>query len=332
MINAKTVQDQVAVASSTSQWRLVWRGFRKRRLGMAGLIVLFLLVLAVIFVPIFHPNPYESGPIADNTLWNAPIGRVDPSNGHVYILGGDAYGRDNFSLLFQAGRLTLLVAFVPAVLVLFIGSVIGAVAGYYGGGLDIAFMRTADFLIALPLLPAYVISIRIIGSGSQQSSISDQVWPTAFTLIAVFVLFGWMGISRLVRSLALSLREQSFVEAARALGASNRRIIFRHLIPNMVGPLIVACMFAIGDFVIMEAILAYFGLSFHDNLVPSTVSWGNMLASNQSWMYLVTNFNPFHDIRLYLMVFPSVLILITVLCVNFIGDALRDVLDPRLHV
>ena len=105
MINAKTVQDQVASASSTSQWRLVWRGFRKRRLGMAGLIVLLLLVLAVIFVPIFFPNPYESGPVADNTLWNAPIGKVDPANGHVFILGSDIFGRDNFSLLFQAGTL-----------------------------------------------------------------------------------------------------------------------------------------------------------------------------------------------------------------------------------
>jgi len=332
MINAKTVQDQVASASSTSQWRLIWRGFRKRRLGMAGLIVLLLLVLAVIFVPIFFPNPYESGPVADNTQWNAPIGKVDPANGHVFILGSDIFGRDNFSLLFQAGRLTLMVAFIPAVIVLIIGSVIGALAGYYGGGLDTAFMRTADFLIALPLLPAYVIAIRMIGSGSQKSSISDHVWPTALTLIAVFVLFGWMGISRLVRGLTLSLREQSFVEAARALGASNRRIIFRHLIPNMVGPLIVAFMFVVGDFVIMEAILAYFGLSFHDTLAPSTPSWGNMLASNQSWSYQVTNLNPFQDIRLYLLIFPAVLILITVLSVNFIGDALRDVLDPRLHV
>ncbi len=136
MINAKTVQDQLAsTASSPNQWSLIWHGFRRRRLGMAGLITLLLLVLAVIFVPIVYPNPYE-GVNTDPTLWAAPIGRVDPSNGHLFILGADAIGRDNFSLIFQAGRLTLAVAFIPAILTLIIGSIIGAVAAYYGGWLD----------------------------------------------------------------------------------------------------------------------------------------------------------------------------------------------------
>jgi len=224
------------------------------------------------------------------------------------------------------------VAFVPAILVLLIGFTIGALAGYYGGLLDTLLMRIADFLIALPILPAYVIAIRLLRATIEKGTISDNVVAALFAIISVFIFFGWMGVSRLVRGLVLSLRTQPFVEAARALGASDARIIFRHLLPNTIGPLIVAGMFAVGDFIIMEAVLAYFGLSFHDNFPPSTVSWGNMLASNESWMWSVTNLNPFQDIRLYLLIFPAIPILITVLSVNFIGDALRDVLDPRMHV
>ncbi len=332
MINAKTVQDQLAATgASANQWTLIWHGFRKHRLGMAGLITFLLLILAVIFVPIVYPNPYDTI-TSDPTLWTAPMGHVDPANGHLYILGGDAIGRDNFTLIFQAGRLTLIVALIPAVLVLLIGFAIGAVAGYFGGLLDTILMRIADFLIALPLLPAYVIAIRLIRSSSPRTAIADDIWSAMSAMIFVFVLFGWMGVSRLVRSLVLSLRAQPFVEAARALGASTRRIIFRHLLPNTVGPLIVAGVFAVGDFVILEAVLAYFGLSFHDNYPPTTVSWGNMLASNEAWTWSVTNLNPFKDIRLYLLLFPSILILITVLSVNFIGDALRDILDPRRRV
>ncbi len=332
MINAKTVQDQLAsTASSPNQWSLIWHGFRKRRLGMAGLITLLLLVMGVVFVPIVYPNPYDTI-TSDPTLWSAPMGHVDPANGHLYILGSDAIGRDNFSLLFQAGRLTLAVAFIPAILTLIIGSIIGSVAAYYGGWIDVILMRSADFLMALPLLPAYVLTIRLIRPSPQQGGVADNVWTAMPAIITVFVIFGWMGVSRLVRGLVLSLRSRPFVEAARALGASTRRIIFRHLLPNSVGPLIVAGMFALGDFVIMEAVLAYFGLSFHDNYPPTTVSWGNMLASNESWAYTVSNLNPFQDIRLYLLLFPGILILITVLSVNFIGDALRDVLDPRVQV
>ena len=149
------------------------------------------------------------------------------------------------------------------------------------------------------------------------------------SLTAVFVIFGWMGVSRLVRGLALSLRNQPFVEAARALGGGTPRIIFHHVLPNAIVPVLIAGMFMIGDFVIFEAVLSYFGMGFRDLLTPTVVSWGNLLAFNQDQAWFMTNLNPFEQIRGYLVLLPSLFLFITILSVNFIGTALRDVLDPR---
>ena len=315
-------------AHSFNQWQLVWQGFRKHRLGMFGLIMLAIIVLAVIIIPLVVPDPYH-GINPDGTLWGAPIGTVDPANGHVFLLGSDKIGRDNLMLLFLAGRISLLVAVVPALIVLVIGFVIGAVAGYYGGWLDNGLMRAADFLLALPLLPAYLIAIRLIRSNPRAAPLTDDLWGSMAVMIIVFVIFGWMGVSRLVRGLVLSMRGQAFVEATRALGASTARIMFRHILPNTAAPLLVAGMFLVGEFIILEAVMAYFGLGIFDRQSSPTVSWGNLLANNQDQAWFMTNLNPFEQIRGYLIIFPSILLLATVLSINFIGDALRDVLDPR---
>jgi peptide/nickel transport system permease protein len=311
-------------------WSLLWRGFRKHRLGMIGLIIFVLMILAVIFVPIISPNPYNRvNP--DSSLWAAPIGTVDPSNGHVFLLGSDKIGRDNLALIFQAGRISLTVALIPTLLILIIGFLVGAATGYFGGWLDSIVMRIADFLLGIPILPAYIIVIRLIRDTSTGPHFAED-WGAAFaTIIIAFVLFGWMGISRMVRGLVLSLRSQPFIEAAQALGAGAPRIIFRHLLPNTMVPLLVAGMFAVGDFIIMEAMLAYFGLGIRDTLQPTIVTWGNQLTSGQDQVWFMTNLNPFEQIRGYLVLFPSALLLITVLSINFIGEGLRDVLDPRRH-
>ena len=326
MINVEAAQDQASVAAiaGPSQWRIIWQGFRKHRLGMIGLVILSLMVLAVIFVPMVAPNPY--GVVNQNAeLWAVPIGAVDPATGHVFLLGSDKVGRDNFGLLFEGGRLSLIIAFVPTIIILVVGFGIGALAGYNGGWLDALLMRMADFLLSMPLLPAYLIAIRLLRANPRIAPLADDLWGVLLALMSVFVIFGWMGISRLVRGLVLSLRTQAYVEAARALGASTRRIMFHHLLPNTTAPLLVAGMFAIGDFIILEAVLAYFGLGIRDPYV----SWGNMLAASQDQAWYMTNPNPFEQIRGYLVIFPSIFLLITVLSINFIGDALRDVLDPR---
>ncbi|HKP51470.1 MAG TPA: ABC transporter permease [Chloroflexia bacterium] len=331
------VLDRKLDEGSQSQSRLIWNSFRRHRLGMVGLVMLSLVVMGIIFVPIFFPDPYRRvNP--DNSMWVAPIGTVDPANGHVFWLGSDKYGRDNLSLVFEAGRLSLIVAFVPAVIILVVGFLVGAIAGYYGGLIDSMLMRVTDFMLALPLLPAYLIAIRIIRPQQFVERISsgpflqDNIVAVLLTLIAVFSLFGWMSISRLVRGLVLSMRSHAYIEAARALGASTSRIIFRHLLPNTLTPMLIAGIFAVGDFIIFEAVLSYFGMGFRDTLNPPVVSWGNMLALNQDLTWFLTTLNPFADIRGFLVIFPSIMLFVTVLSINFIGRALRDVLDPRGYV
>jgi peptide/nickel transport system permease protein len=313
---------------SHSQSWLIWHAFRKHRLGMVGLVMLVLMVLAVIFIPIFFPNPYL-GVNSSSAFWAAPMGKVDPDNGHVFWLGSDRWGRDNLALLFEAGRLSLTVSIVPTIIVLMIGFLVGALAGYYGGWVDNLLMHVTDFLLALPLLPAYLLTIRLVRPAPR--TVDDQIWTSVVTIMVVFVLFGWMGLSRLVRGLVLSLRTQPYIEAARALGASTARILFRHLLPNLAGPMLVAGIFLVGDFIILEALLSYFGLGISDRISPPIVSWGNILANHQDLAWFLTNLNPFQQIRGYLVIFPSILLLVTVLSINFIGDALRDVLDPRRH-
>lgn len=331
MVVGNAIPGQVAAADSLSPSSALWTSFRKRRSGMIGLVALSLIVVGVIFVPVLFPNPYDvMNP--DPLSWHAPAGHVDPSNGHLYLLGSDMLGRDNFTLLFQAGRLSLITALLPALLVMIIGFIVGVTAGYYGGWLDSLLMRVTDFLIALPLLPAYIISIRLVRANPRATPLGDDVLALMLAIVVTFALYGWMGIGRLVRGLTLTLRTQSFVEAARALGASNRHVILRHLLPNTLGPVLVAGILIVGDFVVLEAILAYFGLSFHDHNQGTVVSWGNMLASNETLIGYARDLNPFSEIRGYLSIFPSVLIFITMLSINLVGDALLDALDPRRHV
>jgi peptide/nickel transport system permease protein len=146
------------------------------------------------------------------------------------------------------------------------------------------------------------------------------------TIVLVLSIFGWLGLSRLVRGSILSLRSLDFIEATRALGASNRRIILRHLMPNSIAPIIVAATLAVGEFIITESFLSFLGLGIQD----PTPSWGNLLQGSQEYASFITDVNPTQEIRGYLILFPGFMILLTVLSINFIGDALRDALDPRL--
>jgi peptide/nickel transport system permease protein len=328
-----TVINTTPTKKDESQRWFIWRSFRKHRVGMIGLVMLTLMLLGVIFAPIIFSDQYR-GVNHNADVWLAPMGTVDNLNGHIYLLGTDKYGRDNLALLFQGGRLSLIVALVPTIISLIVGSVIGATAGYFGGWIDTLLMRVTDFMLALPLLPAYLLALRVIRPNAyvgpfRQPPLVDDSWSMMLSIIAVFAIFGWMGISRLVRGLALSLRSQSFIEAARAVGAGTPRIIFRHLLPNASIPMLIAGMFMIGDFVILEAILAYLGMGFRDPVIPLVVSWGNMLAYNQDQAWFTSNLNPFEQIQGYLVLLPSLFLFITILSVNFIATALRDVLDPR---
>jgi peptide/nickel transport system permease protein len=314
---------------NVSQAALIWGRFRKYKTGVAGLVVMIILVLSVIVVPMLLPFDLTS----PNPLQvYAPAGTVDNFNfnGATHWLGTDYLGRDIMTRLFVGGRVSLTVAIISSVMVVLIGSVLGAISGFYGGIVDTVMMRFTDFLLALPLLPLFLFALRLL----KQSPGLAPYWRnaetnTAITILAisgVFTLFGWMGLARLVRGSILSLRSQAFVEAARALGAANNRIIFKHLLPNTLAPILVAATFAVGDFIILESILAYFNQGINDPPLPSL---GNMLSSSQALALNITNLNPFQDIRGYIFILPGVMVLITVLSISYIGDALRSALDPH---
>jgi peptide/nickel transport system permease protein len=189
-------------------------------------------------------------------------------------------------------------------------------------------MRCTDFMLALPLLPMFLFAIRLIRTAPGLGTWFDDnpVPGTLGSIALVFALFGWMGIARLVRGSFLTLRTLDYVEASRALGAGDRRIVLRHLLPNALPPVLVAATFAAGDFIILEAILSYFGQGVYEYAAPS---WGNLLAGAQNYVWYVANLNPFQEIRGYLIFLPTAMILASVLSINYIGDALRDVLDPH---
>ena len=286
--------EQAATAETYA--RLVWRRFRRHRLAVIGGSVAVFLSLVAVLAPWLAPYRPEQIRLADR--WGVP------SRTHPF--GTDELGRDVFSRAMHAGRISLSVGYLSALGVAVVGTVAGVAAGYYGGLTDSVLMRVVDILLSVPTIPLYLIMAALLPGGG------------VARIIFIFVLFGWTGVSRLVRSQVLSLRQQDFVEAARALGASELRIMLRHLVPNAMAPIIVATTLAVGGFILGESALSYLGLGIQ----PPTPSWGNMLQRAQEYVLNAS----------WLALFPGVLILITVLSFNFLGDGLRDALDPRLNI
>ncbi len=286
--------EQAATGETYS--RLVWRRFRRHRLAVIGGSAAVFLSLVAVLAPWLAPYRPEQISLADR--WGVP------SRTHPF--GTDELGRDVFSRAMHAGRISLSVGYLSALGVAVAGTVAGVAAGYYGGLTDSVLMRVVDILLSVPTIPLYLIMAALLPGGG------------VARIIFIFVLFGWTGVSRLVRSQVLSLRQQDFVEAARALGASELRIMLRHLVPNAMAPIIVATTLAVGGFILGESALSYLGLGIQ----PPTPSWGNMLQRAQEYVLNAS----------WLALFPGVLIFVTVLSFNFLGDGLRDALDPRLNI
>jgi peptide/nickel transport system permease protein len=278
---------------SLSWGTIFWRRFRRHRLAMVGVVVLLTLYLVAIFAP--QVAPYS--PRQQNIL-----NRFKPPS-RQHLFGTDLYGRDIFSRVVHGSRISLSVGFVSMGIAVTIGTTIGAVAGYYGGWIDNVLMRFTEIVISFPVLFLILTVVAIIG-------------PSIFNIMAVIGLTAWPGVARLVRGQFLSLREQDFSEAARALGAPDRRIIFRHILPNALAPIIVAGTLGVATAILVESALSYLGIGVQ----PPTPSWGNILYEGQSYMRRAW----------WYTVFPGLFIFMTVLSFNMVGDALRDALDPRL--
>jgi len=275
-----------------SQWQLFRSRFLKHRLAVFSLVLLILLIFACFAANLVAPFPANQQDLA--------VGAVGP-NAHHW-LGTDELGRDMLSEILYAGRTSLRIGLTVAFLSTLLGTVVGAVSGYFGKWADQGLMRLTDLFLVIPQL--VVLAIAIQGFGSTQVVI-------ALSLAALF----WMGEARVVRGQVLALREREFVEAARSIGASPMRVVFRHIIPNCMGPILVGATLGVAGAILTESALSYLGFGVQ---LPAT-SWGNLLSSARG--YVGTP-------QAYLIYFPGLMILITVLAVNFLGDGLRDALDP----
>ena len=288
--------DELTEAPELGFWRLAVIRFLHHRVATGALIILGLIVLAAVVVPIVTGNLYA---IQD---YRHPY--KAPFVSFAHILGTDELGRDEFARLVRGARVSMEVGVLAVVGYLVIGGTLGALAGYFGGWLDNALMRFTDIIISAPFL-LVVIAVTAATGGVRLS-----------TVIIVIAATGWYEIGRLMRAQFLVLREQEFVQAARALGASNARIIIRHILPNALAPIIVSATLGVSGIILLEAALGFLGYS----VPPPEPSWGNMLSNFED--YLLSD-------KAYLVVFPASALVITALCINLVGDGIRDALDPR---
>jgi peptide/nickel transport system permease protein len=297
------------------QWSLVWRRLRRHKLAIVGMVVLVTIVLLSLLAQWIAPYGYEE---IDLRNAYAPVLTAGVAGKPMHLLGTDGLGRDILSRLLYAGRISLGVALVVTLSTTILGALVGAIAGALGGFIDELLMRFTDILLTLPFLPMVLV---LSSSLRQYASLQEFLGSNLSVVIIILVLliFGWMATARLVRGSVLSLRGQDFVAASQALGASRWRIIVRHLIPNSLAPIIVAATLGFGAVIISESALSFLGFG----IMPPVPTWGNMLneARNSPLEYLFTQ-----------ALSPGLCIFFTVLAINFIGDGLRDALDPRLKM
>lgn len=289
-----------------SQGRAIWDQFRSHKGALFGLIVLCLLVLFVVIGPlIWQPEKLR---VAEALK----VRNLGPS--WRFPLGTDQLGRDMLYRMMQAGKVSLAVGFIAMVIAIFVGTTIGVLAGYFRR-LDGPLMRLTDMFLALPLVPLLLVLVMLF-----RDRIAGYLGPEmgAFVLIVFAIgITSWMQAARIVRGEVLALREREYVLAARSIGAAPRRIIFRHILPNVISPVMVAATLGVAEAIITESVLSFLGLGFP----PDFPTWGRLLFDGLQYMQLYPE----------RVLWPGLAISLTVLAVNYIGDGLRDALDPRIR-
>ena len=277
-----------------SYWHLVWRQFRKDRLAMMGLVVIAGLVIVALLAPWI--SPYSP------TAYNLQATLMPPTE--IHWLGTDHQGRDVFARLLYGTRISLSIGFVAVGIYVAVGILLGALAGYYGGWVDVMISRLIEVMYCFPTFFLILAVLAFVG-------------PNIYNIMIVIGLTSWPGIARLVRGDFLKLRSQEFVQAAIAAGGSDLRVMFRHLLPNAVAPVLVSATFGIASAVLVESSLSYLGFG----VPPYVPTWGGILSQAQEFM----------DIAWWLMVSPGAAIFITIVAFNLVGEGLRDAIDPRLR-
>lgn len=272
----------------------VWRRFARNRLAVAAFLILGALILMVVVGPLVIPASQVTAQVRSATF-------AAPSAATPF--GRDEFGRDAFVRAIYGGRTSLWVAFIATLINTILGVLLGMLGGYAGGWVDAIIDRFVELILTLPFLLLLILAAAVLQ-------------PSATSIVVILGLFGWPVLARIVRGEFVSLKGREFIEAARASGASASRIVFRHMLPNAMAPIIVTATLTLATNLIAEATISYLGLG----IKPPLPSWGNMLTEAQNYLIKAP----------YLAILPGMLILITVLCVNLLGDGLRDALDPRL--
>lgn len=297
---------------SASPAKLALRRYRHHRAAMIATVALLVIALACIFAT-------WVAPYAENEAVNSADGGlrkeilVAPNS--QFWFGSDSIGRDLYSRVLYGGRVSLFVGIASAISAGLIGTAVGAFAGFRGGRIDDIMMRITDLFIGLPLLVLLII-MRLLPEKQPWAATVLGEPGSKRLMVTLITLVAWMTTARIVRGVVLSLKEKEFVEAARAVGASDKRIIVRHLVPNTIGPIVVSMTFIVAAAISLESTLSFFGFG----LDPTQSSWGNLLAD--AGTAIITK-------KWWLVLFPGLVLLITILCINFMGDGLRDALDPK---
>ena len=279
--------------SRTSLYKDAWKRLRKNKLAMLGLSIVILLILIAIFAPLISPYDPISRIKEDSSL--------GPSINHLF--GTDLLGRDIFSRVIYGSRISIEVGVIAVGISVIIGLFFGALSGYFGGISDAVIMRVADIFFAFPYILGAIAIMTILGPG----------------IVNIFIaigILGWASIARIFRSSILTIKHKEYIEAARAMGANNSRIIIKHIFPNSFAPIIVYATMNVGTAIIVEAALSFLGIGVQ----PPTPAWGKMLADSMAYI----------DTAPWMMFFPGLAILITVLGFVLLGDGLRDAFDPKL--
>ena len=287
----------VAAAAPAGEPGRVWRRFARHRLALAGALLVALLLSAALFAPWIAPH--DPTALDTSARFLAPLGSAS------HPLGTDELGRDTLSRLLHGGRVSLTVGLVAMLTTVLTGALIGITAGYLGGAVDALLMRFVDTMLCFPQVFLLLV-------------VAAFVPPTLLSISLVIGLTSWMEVSRVVRAEILNLKEQDFVAAARALGASRARIMARELLPNAAAPILVAATLKVASAVLMESYISYLGYGVQ----PPLASWGNMLTNAQGYLDTVP----------WLAILPGAAITLAVMGFNFMGDGLRDALDPRLRM
>lgn len=322
-VSALESAEAARVRPTRTLWGNAWRQFRHHRLAMMGLIIFTSFITIAFLGPLVYTEPYFApfryptslGPLSSTEYFNLQTAEEESRR---FALGTDSMGQDMLARILFGGRVSLAVGLVAALIAIGLGTAIGAAAGFYGGFIDSALMRITDLFISLPTLPLLLLITFLFKESMVR--FADRVFGagqigTFLLIVGVIAVLAWMPTARLVRASFLSMKEKEFVEAARSIGARESTLILKHILPNVLSPIIVAATLEVGSAIITESSLSFLGLGFPYD-VPT---WGAMLYNAKDLL----QFSP-HEAMI-----PGTMIFLTVLSINFIGDGLRDALDPR---